>query len=98
MYLDLRTDNSIQFLHTLQAEAKTARDRGDTEDADAIEESMLKYAHKLMLKLLEDKDKEDRLAIFQTIAVSAAQEGPHQEFNLLLFKYLEENLDLDANS
>ena len=98
MYLDLRTDNSIQFLHTLQAEAKTARARGDVEDADAIEKSILEYAHKLMLDILQDKDKEDRLAIFQTIAVSAAQEGPHQEFNLLLFKYLEENLDLDANS
>ena len=97
MYLDLRTDDSIQFLHTLQAEAKTARDRGDVEDADAIEDSMLKYAHKLMLSILEDKSKEDRLAIFQTIAVSATQEGPHQEFTLLLFKYLEENLDLDAN-
>ena len=98
MYLDLRTDNSIQFLHTLQAEAKTARARGDTEDADAIEKSILEYAHKLMLSILQDKDKEDRLAIFQTIAVSAAQEGPHQEFNQLLFRYLEENLDLDANS
>jgi hypothetical protein len=98
MYLDLRTDNSIQFLHTLQAEAKTARARGDVEDADAIEKSILEYAHKLMLDILQDKDKEDRLAIFQTIAVSAAQEGPHQEFNQLLFKYLEENLDLDANS
>jgi len=98
MYLDLRTDNSIQFLHTLQAEAKTARARGDVEDADAIEKSILEYAHKLMLDILQDKDKEDRLAIFQTIAVSATQEGPHQEFNQLLFKYLEENLDLDANS
>ena len=98
MYLDLRTDNSIQFLHTLQAEAKTARARGDVEDADAIEKSILEYAHKLMLDILQDKDKEDRLAIFQTIAVSAAQGGPHQEFNQLLFKYLEENLDLDANS
>ena len=97
MYLDLRTDNSIQFLHTLQAEAQTARARGDVEDADAIEKSILEYAHKLMLDILQDKDKEDRLAIFQTIAVSAAQEGPHQEFNQLLFKYLEENLDLDAN-
>ena len=97
MYLDLRTDDSIQFLHTLQAEAKTARARGDTEDADAIEKSILEYAHKLMLSILQDKDKEDRLAIFQTIAVSAAQEGLHQEFNQLLFKYLEENLDLDAN-
>ena len=98
MYLDLRTDNSIQFLHTLQAEAKTARARGDVEDADAIEKSILEYAHKLMLDILQDKDKEDRIAIFQTIAVSATQEGPHQEFNQLLFKYLEENLDLDANS
>ena len=97
MYLDLRTDDSIQFLHTLQAEAQTARARGDVEDADAIEKSILEYAHKLMLDILQDKDKEDRLAIFQTIAVSAAQEGPHQEFNQLLFKYLEENLDLDAN-
>ena len=97
MYLDLRTDDSIQFLHTLQAEAKTARARGDVEDADAIETSILEYAHKLMLSILQDKDKEDRIAIFQTIAVSATQEGPHQEFNLLLFKYLEENLDLEAN-
>ena len=97
MYLDLQTDDSIKFLHALQAEAVTARERGDDEDAEAIEDSMLKYAHKLMLSILQDKDKEDRLAIFQTIAVSAVQEGPHQEFNLLLFKYLEENLDLDAN-
>jgi len=97
MYLDLRIDDSIQFLHTLQAEAQTARARGDVEDADAIEKSILEYAHKLMLDILQDEDKEDRLAIFQTIAVSAAQEGPHQEFNQLLFKYLEENLDLDAN-
>ena len=97
MYLDLQTEDSIQFLHALQDEAVTARERGDVEDAKAIENSMLKYAHKLMLSILQDKDKEDRLAIFQTIAVSAVQEGPHQEFNLLLFKYLEENLDLDAN-
>jgi len=97
MYLDLRTDNSIQFLHTLQAEAQTARARGDVEDADAIEKSILEYSHKLMLDILQDKDKEDRLAIFQTIAVSATQEGPNQEFNQLLFKYLEENLDFDAN-
>ena len=97
MYLDLRIDDSIQFLHALQAEAQTAREKGWKEDAKAIEDSMLKYAHKLMLSILEDKDKEDRLAIFQTIAVSAAQEGPHQEFNQLLFKYLEENLDFDAN-
>ena len=97
MYLDLRTDDSIQFLHTLQAEAQTARARGDVEDADAIEKSILEYAHKLMLDILQDEDKEDRLAIFQTIAISATQKGPHQAFNQLLFKYLEENLDLDAN-
>ena len=38
MYLDLRTDDSIQFLHALQAEAVTASERGDKEDAKAIED------------------------------------------------------------
>ena len=98
MYLDLRTDDSIQFLHALQAEADTARERGDVEDANAIRASMLRYAHELMLSILQDKSKEDRLAIFQTIAIGATQEGPHQEFNLLLFEYLQENLKLDADS
>ncbi len=93
MYLDI--DERQGLISVSLEQARVAEKSGDKEGAKALREN----AKRLRFSVVEEEVKKNPQFIHQ-IAIEAMadpQEGPHQEFTLLLFKYLQENLDLDAN-